>query len=179
MLIADALWAPGSPLLSSAFALFETEPVFLAAAVDCILGNLGDGEGRGEWGGGYKERGSAVRIHPAWTATLGLPARQPGASACRAAVALTLRPQSLSRARWTVAGFSCPHAHREGSGTPGGAGGGGSRQLWSCLLPGRGPPSPCYLPGGTAPSLPLTVGEPRARRSAKVEAIMVPTSCWC
>lgn len=119
-----------------------------------------------ERGGGDKERGSAVRIHPAWTATLGLPARQPGASACRAAVALTLRPQSLSRARWTVAGFSCPHAHREGSGTPGGAGGGGSCLLWPCLLPGRGPPSPCDLPGGTAPSLPLTVGEPRARRSA-------------
>lgn len=47
-----------------------------------------------ERGGGHKERGSAVRIHPAWTATLGSPARQPGASACRAAVAPILRPQT-------------------------------------------------------------------------------------
>ena len=40
-------------MLASLIALvdIETEPVFLAAAVDCILGNLGDGEGRGEWGG--------------------------------------------------------------------------------------------------------------------------------
>lgn len=36
-------------MLASLVALVdtETEPVFLAAAVDCILGILGDGAGRG------------------------------------------------------------------------------------------------------------------------------------
>ena len=45
-------------VLASLIALvdIETEPVFLAAAVDCILGILGDGAGRAG-GGGTKNVG--------------------------------------------------------------------------------------------------------------------------
>lgn len=48
----------------------ETEPVFLAATADWVLGTLGDG-------GGDKGNQRAVRIHRARNATLCWPARWP------------------------------------------------------------------------------------------------------
>ena len=112
----------------------ETEPVFLAAAVDSVLGILGDG-------GGDKENRSAVRIHRAWTPTLCSPARQPEAPACGADVAPILRPQSPPRARgWLPALPTLRDPNQRVPGRP------GTRRLWPGLLPSRS--------RGTAPSLP-------------------------
>lgn len=145
--------------LASVIALvdIETEPVFLAAAVDSVLGILGDGVGD-------KENRSAVRIHRARTPTLCSPARQPEASACGADVAPILRPQSPPRA----SGWLPEESPLSGTRTRG-------------FRDARGPDSSgrASSSAGAAEPLRLSLAEPRPVSPATVGGPRAPRSSGC